>query len=76
MRTVRNKTYNNFMYIVGIIQKEKHYSFDEAVKITHNLFDDDDFRHRPTQAVIDNLLTAEQYERNKAMHRFNMGGIY
>lgn len=38
MRTIKNKTYNNFVYIMGVIIN-KGYGKDEAEQITHRIFD-------------------------------------
>lgn len=38
MRTIRKKTYNNFMYVMNQIQK-KGYDFCEAEQMTHRIFD-------------------------------------
>ena len=37
MKTIKNKTYHNFMYVMKQIQN-KGYSFDEAEKMTHRIF--------------------------------------
>lgn len=38
MRTIRKKTYNNFMYVMNQIQN-KGYDFCEAEQMTHKIFD-------------------------------------
>lgn len=45
MKTIRNKTYSNFMCVANWIIKEKHYPEKEAYKITHNLFES--LEHNP-----------------------------
>lgn len=37
MRNIKHKTYNNFMLVMKHIQN-KGYDFNEAEKITHNIF--------------------------------------
>ena len=37
MRNIKRKTYNNFMLVMKHIQN-KGYDFNEAEKITHNIF--------------------------------------
>ena len=38
MRTIREKTYNNFMYVMKQVQS-KGYDFCEAEQMTHRIFD-------------------------------------
>ena len=38
MRTIRKKTYNNFMYVMKQVQN-KGYDFCEAEQMTHRIFD-------------------------------------
>ena len=38
MKTIKNKTYHNFMYVIRQIQN-KGYDFSEAEKMTHRIFD-------------------------------------
>lgn len=38
MRTIKNKTYHNFMYVMKQIQN-KGYGFTEAEQMTHRIFD-------------------------------------
>lgn len=39
MRPIKAKTYNNFMRVVKLIEA-KGYDFQEAVTMTHRIFDD------------------------------------
>lgn len=61
MRTIKNKTYNNFVYVMRIIQA-KGYDKTESEQITHSLFD----RYNPNGLSIiemaNRILAKAEYE--------------
>lgn len=79
-RTIRNKTYNNVMYLSKIISKERGYPMQEAVQIALREFNDDwndgRFRWDCIERLLNNLVTYEQYKINVYMHEYNMEGIH
>lgn len=38
MKKMYRKTYHNFMIVANALMREKGYTFDEATKLTHNVF--------------------------------------
>ena len=64
MKTIKNKTYNNFMYIYNIVRKSKVYDHDTAVEITQQLFDT--LTNNPGGNIyrwLDQVVTAEEYKK-------------
>lgn len=66
---IKNKTYRNFLTVKNRIIREKHYTGDEASKLTHLVFEnfenDKGQGNRPIDYFIDKLLTKEQYEEER-----------
>lgn len=63
-RNIRRRTYNNFMYIVHTLQREKGYPENEAIQITRNIFDNSAVN--PGQSIwkfYDLVLTRKEYNR-------------
>ena len=64
MKTIKNKTYNNFMYIYNIVRKAKGYNHETAVEITEQLFDT--LAANPGGNIyrwLDQVLTADEYKK-------------
>lgn len=61
MKTIKNKTYNNFIYIMNMIIN-KGYGKEEAEQITHRIFDS----HNPAGlSIIETarrVMTKSEYE--------------
>ena len=75
-RTIKNKTYNNVMYIAKLIEKIKGYPEKEAIEIALKQFDAGIFNYWSVETLLNNLVDCEQYKTNVYMHNFNMQGIY
>ena len=70
MKTIKNRTYNNFMYVYNIIRKSKGYDHDTAVEITDNLFDT--LEANPGGNIyrwIDQVVTADEYAEIQRANR-------
>ena len=77
-RVIKNKTYNNVMYLAGIISREKGYPIKEAANIALNSFFDfdDTFQWLSVETMLNNLVTFEESKIRKAAHERNMAGLY
>jgi hypothetical protein len=66
MRTIKNKTYRNFLIVKNRIVKEKHYDETEASKLTHLVFDnyeqDKGYGNNSIEFFLDRILPKEEYE--------------
>ena len=65
MRTVKNMTYNNLMYVINRIQKEKGYDFKTSEFLARNIFKE--FASCPLgmsiNERINRILTKEEFEK-------------
>lgn len=60
MKRIRNKTYSNFIYVFRKI-KVKGYDDTEAEKITHQLFDQLNPKGISMNAMIDQIVTYDEW---------------
>lgn len=62
---MRNKTYRNFMRVVKYLQDVKHYTFEEARELAHNVFAnveaDKDYGKHTAEFFMARVLPAEEY---------------
>ena len=67
---IRNKTYRNFLIIKNKLMKEKHYSSEEAVAITHQIFDnvfmDQDYGNRSAEFFYSLIVDSNIYHSSDA----------
>lgn len=65
MKTIRNKTYANWLVIYNVMRKEKHYDNETAKKLAHNVLNnmeaDKGYGNRPANWFVDQILTAEEF---------------
>ena len=70
---IRNKTYRNFMIIKNKLVKEKGYSPEEAVKISHLIFDnvlyDKGCGDRSAEDFYDMVLSIKDFANQQAEAR-------
>jgi hypothetical protein len=71
MRTIKNKTYRNFLIVKNRIVKEKHYDETEASKLTHLVFDnfemDKGYGNKSIEFFLDRILSKEEFEEQQAI---------
>ena len=60
MKKIKNKTYANFMYVLKRIEA-KGYDRAEAEKITHQLFDQLNPKGISMNAMIDQIVTYDEW---------------
>lgn len=75
-KRIKNKTYNNVMYLANLIRTEKGYPFGLAARIALDNFDDNGFRWQTVGCLMGNLVTYKEHIERKAMHEFNMRDSY
>lgn len=77
-KTIKNKTYNNVMYLANIIKNEKGYPIREAANIALNNFNDydDSFNWINVETMLNCLVDYEESKRRMVMHNFNMKEAY
>lgn len=66
-KTIKNRTYTNFMTVYNAVIREKGYDKATAGQITRNLFET--LEYNPGGDIwfwFDNILTAEEYNREYA----------
>lgn len=66
MKTMRRKTYRNFLIVKNALMKQKGYSPEEASKLTHMVFEnfecDKDYGGRSVEHWYDMILPKAEYE--------------
>lgn len=75
-KTIRNKTYNNVIYIGKLLQTLKGYPEKESYLQAVKMFDNNDFNGRSIECIFNNLITWDEVLAHRALHEFNMRGIY
>lgn len=69
LKTMKNKTYRNFIIVKNKLMKEKGYDKDEAAKLTHMVFDNFESDHgfHNIQFWYDMILSKADYAREQAV---------
>lgn len=76
-KRIKNKTYNNVMYLANLIRAEKGYPFGVAARIALDNFDNDGkFNYMTVGCLMNNLVTYKEHIARSAMHDFNMRDAY
>ena len=64
MQVIKRKTYRNFMIIANRLMKEKGYTFKEAEKLTHQIFDNMEANAgRTAEQFYNMILSKEEYTK-------------
>ena len=68
-KNIKNRTYHNFMRVYNAMINEKHYSPEDAEKLTKQVFDNwEDDKQRGARSIqywYDVKLSREEYERRE-----------
>lgn len=76
-KTIKNKTYNNVIYLAKLISKEKGYPYRTACDIALRQFDyDGKFGFCSVSCLMGNLVTYKEHLHRLSMHDFNMRDAY
>lgn len=63
MKTIKNKTYHNFLIIRNKLMNEKGYDPQTASKLTHNIFENLEANTgRTAEEFYNRILSREEYE--------------
>ena len=73
---MKRRTYNNFLKLMKVLQRDKHYSQGEAEEIARQIFEnvesDRGNGNRSAEWFLNRIVTKEEWERGKNADRIKI----